>query len=265
MSLDPHANRLCRMLAAAMPRDAMRRVDIEERRRAFRDLMRLSAFEVTVGKVEDATVPGPDSLIPIRIYSPAGAADGLVPGLVYFHGGGFVSGSLDTHDTVCRMLTNETGCRTIAVAYRLAPENRFPSALQDGVACLEWVASHASALGIDERRLGVAGDSAGGTIAAVLCQVLRAAHRPRLAFQLLLCPIVDLGGDAESRRIFAGPLLDEATLARDLAWYLPAGTSPGDPRVSPCAAPTSGICRGPSFIPRNATLCATRVDPMRMP
>jgi acetyl esterase/lipase len=156
------------------------------------------------------------------------------PALIYFHGGGLVAGSLDTHDPICRSLSNASGCMLLSVDYRLAPEYPFPAAIADGCHATEWVVRHADELGVDPARIGVCGDSAGATLAAVVCQEVAAGGRARLALQFLLCPIMDFCASTGSRRDYAaGYLVDQATLDHDLKYYLGADGDPMHPRVSP--------------------------------
>jgi acetyl esterase len=237
MPLDPRAKRFLDTLAATDPPSALA-LTVDERRRALEELLRFAAPPPTVGRIESRTVPGPASALNVRIYTPAGAraADAL-PGLVYFHGGGLVAGSLDTHDPICCSLTQASGCRLISVDYRLAPEHRFPAAITDGLAATAWIAGHARELGIDVDCLGLSGDSAGATLAAVVCQLAAATGQPRLAFQFLLCPILDFAAESHSRRSLAeGYLVDRATLEHDLRHYLGPDTDRADPRVSPLRA-----------------------------
>ena len=237
MPLDPHIKRILDMLAAAGAADASR-LTLSERRDAFRKLMSFSESNVAVGHVEERALPGPDGPISVRIYTPIDARSDRLPGLVYFHGGGLVAGSLDTHEGICRPLANETGCRLVSVDYRLAPEYKFPAAIMDGYVATLWAVEHAAELSIDPERIAVGGDSAGGTLAAIVCQLARQARGVRLAAQLLLCPITDFAADTESRCAFAeGYLLHKATLDGDLEHYVPAGLNPADPCVSPLRAP----------------------------
>jgi acetyl esterase len=243
MPLDPHAKRFLDMLAAAAPTRGPS-PDIAERRRAFAALMRFSRPAEPVDSVADETLPGPGGPLVVRIYAPLPARPGALPGLVYFHGGGLIAGSLETHDRLCRTLANETGCRLVAVDYRLAPEHPFPAATDDGLAALQWVFAQAARLRIDPARIGIGGDSAGGALAAVVCRLAARALGPRLAFQLLICPITDFSAPTASRRAFETPLLNEAMLREDVARYLAPGVTSSDPRVSPLrAADLDGLPR----------------------
>ena len=244
MSLDPHARRLLDILAMAGPVDASR-LSVKKRRDRFRELMSLCASNAPIGRAEDRALPGPGGPIGVRVYTPIETFADQLPGVIYFHGGGLVAGSPDTHDGICRILTNQSGCRLISVDYRLAPEHKFPAAVMDGCAATLWVVEHGAELGIDRARIAVAGDSAGATLAAIVCQLVRRTQGANLAAQLLLCPITDFAAKTESRSAFAtGYLLDKAMIDRDLEHYLPAGLSPTDPRISPLrASDLSGLPR----------------------
>jgi acetyl esterase/lipase len=233
--LDPHAKRLLDMLAAVALREGPP-ITAAQRRQAFRNLMRMSAPAAPPAETADATCPGPGGPIPLRYYAPPGGGQTPLPALVYFHGGGFVAGSLDTHDALCRTLAVGIGCRIVAVGYRLGPEHRHPAAIEDGAAALNWIAANAATFGIAHDRLGVAGDSAGGGLAAVIAAQAGDDAGPPLALQLLLCPLLDLAGESPSRREFAeGFFLDAATIARDMADYC-AGEDPRNPLLSPLRA-----------------------------
>jgi acetyl esterase len=233
MPLDPHAKRLLDKLASLDPPSADR-LTVDERRAALKDLLEFSGRLEQVGKIENRSIPGAASPLRVRIYSPAPAASQVLPGLVYFHGGGLVAGDLDTHDFISRSLANATGCRLMSVEYRLAPEHRFPAAVEDGYAAICFIAAHADEFSIDQEQLVVGGDSAGATLAAVVCKKAADAGSPPVALQLLICPILDFSAETESRRSYArGYLMDEATLAHDLKYYLQPGVDPTDPRISP--------------------------------
>jgi acetyl esterase len=151
-----------------------------------------------VAEVRELEAEGPHGTIPLRLIKPQGATGGALPVLVYFHGGGWVIGDLDTHDTLCRELANASGCAVVAVDYRMGPEHRFPAAVDDCIAATYWVARHARALGLDPTRLAVGGDSAGGNLAAVVAQAARDAGDLPIAFQLLIYPATDMRRGAAS-------------------------------------------------------------------
>ena len=148
---------------------------------------------VEVAEIRELAAPGKAGAIPLRLYRGAGtAAAAVLPCLLYMHGGGWVFGDLDSHDGVCRRLANDAQCCVIAVDYRLAPEHPYPAAVEDCAAALAWVAGEAAALRIDPRRIALAGDSAGGNLAAVLALMGRDGSLPASMFQALLYPVLDL-------------------------------------------------------------------------
>ncbi|HEX7441909.1 MAG TPA: alpha/beta hydrolase, partial [Caldimonas sp.] len=157
-----------------------------------------------VGGVRDLQAKGPHGPIPLRLYLPLAApnddavAGGARPVLVYFHGGGWVIGDLDTHDTLCRELANGSGCAVVAVDYRMGPEHRFPAAVDDCIAATRWLRREAAGLGLDPKRIAVGGDSAGANLAAVVSIAAREAGDPALAFQLLIYPATDMRRTAPS-------------------------------------------------------------------
>jgi len=242
MPLDPRAKRFLDRLAALSPPSVLS-LSVSERRSGLEQMLSFGGPPETVGKVESRSLPGPAGPLEVRIYTPLVPGAQPAPGLIYFHGGGLVAGSLDTHDSICRSLSNASGCVLFSVDYRLAPEHPFPAAVTDGCHATQWIAAHAAQLGIDPQRLGICGDSAGATLAAVVCQSLAQAGEPRLALQFLLCPIMDFCAETGSRRDFAsGYLVDRATLEHDLKHYLGPDAQPGDPRVSPLrASDVSGL------------------------
>jgi acetyl esterase len=234
MPLDPRARRFLDTLAAMNPPSALA-LSVAERRAGLAQLLSFFGAPDEVAAVEEFELQGPEGPLAVRAYAPSGAhMDERLAGMVYFHGGGLVAGTLDTHDPLCRALSNASGCRLLSVDYRLAPEHRFPAAVADGCAAISWIAAHADELHVDPQRLGVSGDSAGGTLAAVVCHTVTAAGQVPLAFQFLLCPIMDFAAESVSRRSFAqGYLVDRDTLEHDLRHYLAADTDRADPRVSP--------------------------------
>jgi acetyl esterase len=182
MSLDARAKRFLDTLAALNPPSALS-LTAAERREALKHLLSFSGRSEAVGAVEDRTLPGPAGSLALRIYTPASRhSSEALPGLIYFHGGGLVAGSLETHDSICRCLANASECRVLSVDYRLGPESRFPAALEDGCAATQWIARHARELRLDPARLGICGDSAGATLAAVVCQMQADSGAASLAF-----------------------------------------------------------------------------------
>ena len=193
MTLDPQAKTVLDMINAAPGFDL--EGDPAEAR-AFYEQMNVPDASTPVDRVEDRTLPGPDGEIPVRIYAPN--SDSPLPVLVFFHGGGWVIGSIETHDTTCRQLAAGTGCLVVSVDYRLAPENTFPAAPDDCYAATAWVAEHAAEIGGDPARIAVGGDSAGGNLAAVISLMARDRGGPNLAHQLLIYPVTDYAFETPS-------------------------------------------------------------------
>ena len=236
MPLDPLAKRLLTMMEAASP-GARGRPSASERRQSLAKLMQFARAEATEVTTTNGVLPGPAGDIPYRLYAPPRDDDAASPGFVFFHGGGMVAGSIETHDRIASALAAATGCRLISVDYRLAPEHKFPAAVDDAIAATEFVARHAASFGIDAKRLVVGGDSAGGTLAAVVCQHAQQHAGLTIAAQCLICPVLDFEETSPSREAFAeDQLIGRATLQADLADYLPHGADTGDVRISPLRA-----------------------------
>jgi acetyl esterase len=188
-----------------------------------------------IDTVRALTAEGPHGPIPLRLYR-HGEGSSPCPALVYFHGGGWVIGDLDTHDTLCRQLALASGCVVVSVDYRMGPEHPFPAAVDDAVAATRWLAAQAGALGLDATRLAVGGDSAGGNLAAVVALALR-GERP-LAFQLLIYPATDQHPTHASRQRNAqGYLLTEDTMRWFHDHYLTDPALVDDWRASPLRHP----------------------------
>ena len=191
-----------------------------------------------VAETRELAAPGPAGAVPLRFYRGAdtqGAA--VLPALIFFHGGGWVIGDLQTHDFICRRLANAARCIVIAVDYRLAPEHKFPAGVEDCAAATVWIAAQAASLGIDAARLAVGGDSAGGNLAAVMAHMARDGNLPSLCFQLLIYPSVDqrLGQDSY-RRVTSGVLLTTNTVRYFQGHYLRGDADKSDWRASPLLA-----------------------------
>ncbi len=192
---------------------------------------------ISIGKIDNMSIPGPVGPIQIRIYTPVASGGTALPVLVYFHGGGFVIGDLETHDTLCRTLANETGAKVIAVDYRLAPEHKFPAAPDDCYAAVKWVETNAASLGVDPNRIAVGGDSAGGNLAAVMCLMAKQKGGPHLVFQLLIYPVTQMRANTDSMKSFAeGYFLEKRTMDWFFDQYATPETDPNDPRISPLTA-----------------------------
>lgn len=189
---------------------------------------------------EDVELPGPHGPLTLRIYRPL--KDQLLPVIVFYHGGGFVLCDIDKYDPLCRKLAAMTGCAVVSVGYRLAPEYKFPVAVEEAVFAAEWVYANCAALGFDPARLIAAGDSAGGNLAAVVAQSARQSGRLNIAAQLLICPLTDWNGDYESRRQFAsGYFLDAEIMDYFARHYLRGDADRLNPLASPALGDVTGL------------------------
>jgi acetyl esterase len=227
--------------------EALRRRRIESGTRPLRELSVAEAREAELAAVDlrgepepvadvvEMSLPGPSGAIRIRLYRPRSGRP--LPALVYFFGGGWVVGSLETGDHVCRRLANATPCAVVAVSYRQAPEHRFPAAVEDCHAATCWIAEHGAQVGIDPGRLAVGGPSAGGNLAAAVTQLAREQQEPRLRFQLLVYPALDYRSDTGSMRDTVDPTFFDRT---DAAWcwghYLAREQDGESPLASPLRA-----------------------------
>ncbi len=209
----------------------------EARQAAIDSLKRFGGTAEPVASIENLTIPAPDGVtIPIRIYTPDTPAPR--PAMVYFHGGGWVVCDLDTHDVVCTAISNRAGAVVVAVDYRLSPEHKFPSAVEDCYAATVWVAENAERLGIDPQRISVGGDSAGGNLGAVICLRSRKEQGPAIALQVLIYPVTDLSAfETRSYREFAE---DHYLTRAQMVWfrghYLACEEDGRNPDASPLLA-----------------------------
>ncbi|WP_156963913.1 alpha/beta hydrolase [Muricoccus aerilatus] len=166
--------------------------------------------------MEDLTCPGPEGPVRLRRYRGAGTGDEALPCLLFMHGGGWVIGGLDSHDQPCRLLANAARCCVIAVDYRLAPEHPYPAAVEDSAAALTWVEENAARLRVDPDRIALGGDSAGGNLATVLALMARDGTVPKISFQLLLYPAVDMAGERPAYQRFTEGLI---LTAKTMRWF----------------------------------------------
>ncbi|PWK83766.1 acetyl esterase/lipase [Lentzea atacamensis] len=258
-AIDPELLPWLDMLPAVALTDYESLVAARDQRSRLNDL--LPSYEpVNPIDVRDTAVPGPSDApdVPVRIYSPAGRTE-AVPGLVYIHGGGFVLGDLDMFHAIVLRLVDELGIVIVSVDYRLAPEHPFPAPVEDCYAALKWVAAKADELGVDPRRIGVGGESAGGGLSAGTALLARDRGGPELCFQYLGIPELDDRLDTDSMRDYVDtPLWNRPNAIFSWASYL--GTEPGGDDVSPYAAPARATDLAglpPAFV----TTC--QYDPLR--
>jgi len=224
VALDPQVRTLLDQLKM-MGSPPMSEQTPEDARAGYALLAAVSGAAEDPVPTEDRSVPGPAGDIPIRLYHPQ--SDEPLPVVVYFHGGGFVIGNIATHDTTCQRLAAGVPAVVVSVDYRLAPEHHFPAAIDDCDAATKWVAAHAAELGGDPTRLAVAGDSAGGNLAAVVARRARDAGGPAIAFQLLVYPVTDLTSSLPSYVENATGYLLEATT---IVWFYDHYLDGADPR-----------------------------------
>jgi len=250
LPLDPFVNAMLEAMKAA-PQPKLNDMPIAAGRELYRQMsVMLDDNSTFVAAVKDFAVDAPDGPVPVREYHPLGDPDGT---LMWFHGGGFVIGDLDTHDGLCRRLCNLSGARVIAVDYRLAPEHLFPAALNDCIAVYEWaVKTHGP-------KIAIGGDSAGGNLAAALAQRQAAMRATAPVLQVLCCPWLDLFADTSQgahRDFAAGFVLEQITLDWFRAQYVAKGHDPKDPALAPLrAADLTGLA--PAYI------LTAEFDPLR--
>ena len=244
--LDPHFQAGIRMIALTSPGEYEDMPVEQARLTVERSAFTASGETVRLPVVEDVVLPlaGMPSAsgettpadLPARLYSPV-PGDEALPMLVYFHGGGWVLGSVDSHDATCRYLAHEGRLRVLSVDYRLAPEFLFPTAVDDALAAYRYVRAHADAFGADPERIAVGGDSAGGNLAAVVCQQTRAAGERTPDFQLLFVPATDMSARTRSYELFGeGYFLTASNMDFYETTYLRSDDDRTDPRASPLLA-----------------------------
>lgn len=236
--LDPGAKAVLDMVVKAQEQGAkpMEQMTPAEARDMYENQRgALSPEPPEVASVEDFAIPGPRGEIPVRLYRPLGSEAGTaLPVILYYHGGGWVIGGLNTHDVVCRGMANGSGCAVLSVDYRMAPEYPFPACGEDCYAALEWVAASGAGRKLDATRIGVSGDSAGGNLSAVMTLMTRAQNGPRIAWQGLIYPATDMRGGYPSREKFGeGYLLTAAAMNYFESLYLQGEGPRTDWRASP--------------------------------
>lgn len=236
MSLDPQIKEVLRLVERAGYPDYWQLTPAAARAQFEKTAPILDARPIPLHRVDNRTCPGPAGDIPLRLYWPRSSQDPL-PVLLWLHGGGFVLGSLDSYDAICRQLAHRADCLVVAADYRLAPEHKFPAAVEDCQAALAWTGSHAAALGGDPNRIAIGGDSAGGNLSAVVSRLARDAGGPPLVLQLLIYPGTAAAPDSAShQRCAEGYLLSQRTIRWFYKHYLNAPDDAHDPRFAPLLA-----------------------------
>ncbi len=198
---------------------------------------RAEADPPDVARVVDGAIATTGGSLRYRRYWPSGASALVLPTLIYYHGGGFVIGNIETHDSTCRRMANKSQCQVIAIDYRLAPEHAYPAPVEDALTAFRHIAANAKAFDADPTKLAVGGDSAGGNLAAVVCQQQNNAGGLMPAFQMLIYPATDSVNQTKSRKDFAeGYFLTRSMMQWFFDFYTPKGVNLSDPRVSPLLA-----------------------------
>lgn len=243
-TLDPEMQLLLKLQHLEGP--AAESVAISRGRKIIVSSSRLAGGNQPIGAVTERTIDGPAGPLALRFYTPRGLT-GESPALLFFHGGGWIYGDLESHDATCRVLAEEAQVRVVAVDYRLAPEAPFPAAVEDSLAAWTWLTEHAGALGIDPSRIAVGGDSAGGNLAAIVAQQTVAAGGPSPAFQLLIYPATDFLEKAPSRHTYAeGFFLTKDFMDLAEENYLVGGEDRSDARLSPLYGDVTGVA--PAYV-----------------
>lgn len=236
-NLNPAAKQVLEAMAAS-GQPTLDQVPPPVAREAFNEAVKMLGGAKPDAEVQEREWQGPTQALPLRVYRPAGTANNTkLPAVAYIHGGGWVIGDLGTYDTLCRVLCAESGCAILSFEYRMAPEHKFPAAADDACAALGWMSKHADELGIDTSRLAVAGDSAGGNLAAVAALHARDAGGPKLKHQLLIFPATDLAAESESYASRAeGYFLTKVLMDYFINHYLNSADEVHDWRASPLRA-----------------------------
>ncbi|SDJ16889.1 alpha/beta hydrolase [Salimicrobium halophilum] len=211
MVLHPQAKFLLDQMAEAD--ETPMHLQTPQEAREATDFSPLAGEPEEVAKVEDRTIPGPEGDIPVRVYTPEG--EGPFPALVFYHGGGWVIGDLESVDVPCRMIANRSECVVVSVDYRLAPEHKFPAAVDDAYAALRWVASYGKEINVDPSHVAVGGDSAGGNLAAVTSLMARDRQEFSVSYQMLIYPVTNYSFETESYKENA----DDYLLTKDSMQY----------------------------------------------
>ena len=235
MPLTAEAQAALKLRAGAPP---LHTLSVEQARAASAAARVKPEVQEPVARVEDLAIPGPAGDIPARLYSPN--PDAQLPALIYFHGGGWVLGDLDSHDPLCRALANRAAAAVVSVDYRLAPEHKYPAAAEDAYAAVVWLAEHGAQWGADPARIAVGGDSAGGNLAAVAALMARDRGGPELRAQVLIYPVTNCDFGVESYRLNGDGSVGLSEDAMRWFWrcYTRSPAEAAEPYASPLRADT---------------------------
>ncbi len=225
-------------------------------RQSFVEMSRQLNTPEQVASVEDRNIPGYQKEITVRIYRPE--AYGTLPALIYFHGGGWVVGNLDSHDALCRSLANQAECVVVSVDYSLAPEHKFPVAVEDAYLATQWVFEHAGELGIDPGRIAVGGDSAGGNLATVVCHLSRVRKTPDIIYQLLFYPSTGFSRTESYEKYREGYFLTESTMRWFRDQYFNSLEDLNNPLAAPILLSEAELAAMPP-----ALIITAEYDPLR--
>lgn len=236
MPLKPEAKLLLDMFAArGVP--PLEEQSLEDGRKAFELSCQLLSKAEKLAKTEDRKIRGYQNDIRIRIYTPDIATDRSLPSLVYFHGGGWVIGSIETHDALCHTLANESETVVISVDYSLSPENKFPVAVEDAYLAVQWVEENAPSIGVDPKWIAVGGDSAGGNLAAAVCYLAVERQSPSISFQMLFYPSTGFEPTESYEKYGEGYYLTKSTMNWFTQQYLSDFNDTQNPLASPMLIP----------------------------
>ena len=255
MTLNPQVQQLLEKLnSRAAP--SMAEQTVCEAREAFAKMCKMLSKPEEIAKVDDRKIPGFQNELSIRIYSPEQPTP--LPCLVYFHGGGWVIGDLDTHDPLCRSIANKAECIVVSVDYSLAPESKFPVAVMDAYQSVQWVCDHVEELAIDPARLAVGGDSAGGNLAAVVCYLAHQRKGPAISYQMLFYPSTGFQFTPSYEKYGEGYHLTKATMKWFRQQYLSDHADLKNPMAAPLLIPNEVT---PMLPP--AYILTAEYDPLR--
>ncbi|MGV2939035.1 alpha/beta hydrolase [Mesobacillus sp. LC4] len=256
MSLKPEVKALLEAFANN-PVPPLEQLPLAEARNGFEQSAKLMSRAEKLAKTEDRIIKGFNGEIDIRIYTPKGAGEAQFPAIVYYHGGGWVIGNIETHDALCHTLANEAGCKVVSVDYSLAPESKFPVAVEDSYLAAKWVFENADELNIDENFIAVAGDSAGGNLAAAVSYLAVERQSPSIAYQMLFYPSTGFDYTPSYEKYGEGYHLTKSTMKWFREQYLNTPADTQNPLAAPMLIPDDITAKLPP-----ALIMTAELDPL---